>query len=43
MKPKLLLPEDNLDHMKNAIAKAKEEINADLVVFLDLSIFGYIK
>lgn len=43
MKTKLLLPEDNLDYMKNAIAKAKKEKNADLVVFPELSNCGYIK
>lgn len=43
MKPKLLLPEDNVDYIKNTIVKAKKEKNADLVAFPELSNCGYIK
>lgn len=43
MSPKWLAPKENLEYMKDAIAKAKTEMNADLVVFPELSNIGYIK
>ena len=38
-----LAPKENLEYMKDAIAKAKTEMQADLVVFPELSNIGYIK
>lgn len=36
-------PKENLEYIKDAIARAKTEMNADLVVFPELSNIGYIK
>ncbi len=43
MSTKWLNAEENLNYMKNAIAKIKAEKNADLIVFPELSNCGYIK
>ena len=43
MPTKWLGLKENIDYMKNSIAKAKNEENADLIVFPELSNTGYIK
>lgn len=43
MSTKWLSPEENLEYMKNAIARARTELQADLVIFPELSNTGYIK
>jgi len=43
MRTKWLDLKENFDYIKNSIAKAKNEENADLIVFPELSNTGYIK
>jgi len=43
MRTKWLDVKENFDYIKNSIAKAKNEENADLIVFPELSNTGYIK
>jgi len=43
MRTKWLDLKENIDYIKNSIAKAKNEENADLIVFPELSNTGYIK